>query len=204
MDFVIIIPARMNSTRLPRKPLLQIKGKSLIRRVYEEALKTKASRICIATDHESIVRECESFKAEVVLTSPDHKSGTDRLSEAASILNLEEKEIVVNLQGDEPFINPRDIDSLVYLLIKEKKADLVTLYSELLENEHDDVDKVKIWIKSNKKVMGFSRRKNLFRDTGLILGKHIGIYAYRVSFLKEFVTLKESSQEKKALLQLHR
>ena len=112
MSFLVVIPVRLNSSRLPKKPLLDIGGKSLIRRVYEKSSLSKADEVIEATDHESIVRECKSFGARTLLTQNYHKTGTDRIAETASILKLKEDRVIVNVQGDEPFLDPSDINSL--------------------------------------------------------------------------------------------
>ena len=116
MSFIVLIPARLKSTRLPSKPLLDIGGKSLIQRVFENSSFSDAKGVFIATDHESIVENCNSFGAETILTNVNHHSGTDRLSEAASILGLKKETIIVNVQGDEALVNPNHIDTIVKVM----------------------------------------------------------------------------------------
>ena len=116
MSFTVLIPARKGSTRLPNKPLLDINGKLLIERVYLQAIKSNAARVIVATDSKTIKEKCKSFGAEVVLTDSKHKSGTDRIEEAARLVNLDHNVPVVNVQGDEPFIDPSDINSVADLL----------------------------------------------------------------------------------------
>ena len=111
-NFIIIIPARAGSVRLPNKPLTMIHGKSLISRVFELAKKSNASAIYIATDSEHINDHAKSFGADVVMTSSNHKSGMDRIAEAAKILNLEPETLIINLQGDEPFMPLEVINTL--------------------------------------------------------------------------------------------
>ena len=103
-SFVVIIPSRLASTRLPRKPLADIDGKSLIRRVYERAIQSAASKVYIATDSNEIFDHIKIFSSDVVITSKNHLSGTDRIQETAEILSLEPNETIINLQGDEPFV----------------------------------------------------------------------------------------------------
>ena len=131
MSFLIVIPVRLNSSRLPKKPLLDIGGKSLIRRVYEKSSLSNADEVIVATDHESIVKECNSFGARTLLTQNYHKTGTDRIAEAASILKLKEDRVIVNVQGDEPFLDPSDINSLGKLVFDNQEVDLATLHSKL-------------------------------------------------------------------------
>ena len=106
MSFTVIIPARYASTRLPGKPLLDIAGKPMVQHVYEQALKSDAQRVVIATEDQRIFDLAESFGAEVIMTSANHPSGTDRLEEVVRKLNLQDDERVVNVQGDEPLIPP--------------------------------------------------------------------------------------------------
>ena len=114
-DFIVLIPSRMESTRLPGKPLKLIGNKTLIQRVYEQALQSKAKKVLVATDSEEIISHCSNNSIDTVLTKRDHLTGSDRLAEAVNILDLQGDQIVVNVQGDEPFIcllytspSPRD------------------------------------------------------------------------------------------------
>ena len=195
MSFIILIPARYGSKRLPGKPLLDIGGKTLIERVYTRACKSESDSVYIVTDHTSIADQAKSFNAQVVETSSNHSSGTDRLAEAANILNLEKNNIVVNVQGDEPFIDPQDINNLAELIGRKKEADIATLFSEITEEQKDDPNIVKLWIDSNNNIKGFSRNKDKIERLDLKVYRHIGIYAYRVGFLKEFVSLSRTQGE---------
>ncbi|MAS59165.1 MAG: 3-deoxy-manno-octulosonate cytidylyltransferase [Gammaproteobacteria bacterium] len=195
MSFIVLIPARLKSTRLPSKPLLDIGGKSLIQRVFENSSFSDAEGVFVATDHESIVENCNSFGAESILTNVNHHSGTDRLSEAASILGLKKETIIVNVQGDEPFVDPADINQLGYLFENYQNIEMGTLYTKLKKEEEDNPNVVKIWVDINKQVKGFSRKKDFLKNKNLIRLKHLGLYSFRVSFLEEFVSLKRTSSE---------
>ena len=200
MEFIVLIPARLNSSRLPNKPLLKIEEKSLIQRVYENVKKSNAKLIYVATDHRSILRECQLFEANCILTSNLHISGTDRLAETASILELDEETIIVNVQGDEPFLHPEDINK-VASLATQNKIDMGTLYSDLNPQDEDNPSVVKIWVDLNNVVREFSREKNYFENSNLTKGKHMGIYSYSVKFLKEFTTLNIAKREKEENLE---
>lgn len=115
MKFRIIIPARLGSTRLPNKPLKEIEGKTLIERVVEQAKKSNAESVHVATDSEEIENHCKKLDVESLMTSSKHKTGSDRLAESCNILELNDDELVINVQGDEPFIDPNDIDNLANL-----------------------------------------------------------------------------------------
>src|SRR5690606_12670071 len=127
LNFTVVIPARLRSTRLPGKPLLPIAGKPMVQHVWEQARKSGASRVVIATDDTSIVQACEAFGAEVLLTRADHESGTDRLAEVAARLELPADAIVVNVQGDEPLIPPSIIDQVAVNLASHPEAGIATL-----------------------------------------------------------------------------
>lgn len=125
--FTVVIPSRFASTRLPGKPLLSIAGKPMIQHVWEQACKSNAQRVVVATDDARIVEACKGFGAEVVLTREDHNSGTDRLAEVAAKLGLAADAIVVNVQGDEPLIPPSVIDQVAANLAAHTEARMATL-----------------------------------------------------------------------------
>jgi len=200
MSFTVLIPARKGSTRLPNKPLLDINGKLLIERVYLQAIKSNAVRVIVATDSKTIKEKCKSFGAEVVLTDSKHKSGTDRIEEAARLVNLDPNGPIVNVQGDEPFIDPSDINSVADLL-STNRFDITTLYSPLLENQIDNRNVVKIWVKENEEVLSFSRNKNELGSLDEIRFRHLGIYGYKLSTIKLFVSLKRTKGEKEQKLE---
>ena len=157
MKVVGIIPARYGSTRFPGKPLVNIEGKSMIQRVYEQCQKSKElSDIIVATDDERISFHVKSFGGEVMMTSKNHESGTDRCGEVMK--NLEEHyEIVVNIQGDEPFINPEQITNLIELL-KNSDVQIATLAKRLDDFEtYSDENKVKVIFNDKKIATSFER-----------------------------------------------
>jgi 3-deoxy-manno-octulosonate cytidylyltransferase (CMP-KDO synthetase) len=197
MSYRIIIPARIGSTRLPNKPLKDIAGKTLIERVVYQAKKTTAKSIHVATDSEEIMDHCNEINVEALLTSSDHKTGSDRIFESCDILKLLDQELIINIQGDEPFIDPKDIENLAQLAEKEN-ANTVTLYTNLESNELENNDVVKLWLDSNI-VKDFSRYgDHLPRKDAK---KHIGVYGYRVNFLQKFIKWRQSENEIKRNLE---
>jgi 3-deoxy-manno-octulosonate cytidylyltransferase (CMP-KDO synthetase) len=198
--FTVVIPARYASTRLPGKPLQDINGKPMIQHVWEQACKSSAQRVVVATDDARIVEACKGFGADVVLTRVDHNSGTDRLAEVASVLGLADDAIVVNVQGDEPLIPPAVIDQVAANLAAHPEAAMATLAEPI-----DDVaalfnpNVVKVVTDKNGLALTFSRaplpwardafavsREQL--PAGVPYRRHIGIYAYRAGFLHNFVS----------------
>ena len=201
MDFFVIIPARYASTRLPAKLLEDINGKSLIEHTYINALQSSAKRFIIATDDERINAVAKDFSAEVSMTSINHTSGTSRISEVVTNLKLDDNEIVVNVQGDEPMLSSEVIDQVVYNLIHNDMH--VATVCEKIESEslYFDPNCVKVVYDSRGKALYFSRspipafRKNEEIDLSICC-RHIGIYAYRVSFLKKYSQMDNSILEK--------
>ena len=194
MSFSVLIPARYNSSRLPGKPLADLGGKTIVRRVFEAALKSNAELVCVATDSKSILDECNSFNGKSVLTSTDHKTGSDRLSEAASILAMQDDDVVVNLQGDEPFVDFKDINTVAGLL-EDKSVDMGTLFTDLKTEDEMKQSVVKIWTQGDGKVLNFSRNHEKVSGSQYTRSQHIGIYAYRVKFLKEFISWPQTNNE---------
>ena len=194
MSFTVLIPSRFDSTRLPGKPLADLNGKSLIQRVYEAAKLSDASSIFVATDSKKIEEECDSFGGRSILTKSSHQTGSDRLSEAATLLSLDDDQIIINLQGDEPFIDHRDINALAEMALKTN-ADMTTLYADLGVNDKNDKNVVKISIQNIDEAISFSRKFNGSLSAGVSTFRHLGIYAYKVSFLREFIKLSQSRNE---------
>ena len=195
MTFIVIIPARYGSKRLPGKPLLELQGKTLIQRVFEKAKSSKADKVYIATDHQKILDCCNGFGATPVLTSSKHLTGTDRIAEAVVKLKIKDDSVIVNLQGDEPFIDPKDVNNVARFLEDRTKFDMGTLFSELQTQDEDNQNIVKIWIDQDNKVKGFSRNKNFIQTKGLVRRRHLGIYSYRASFVKKFVSWDQTENE---------
>lgn len=214
MSFTVIIPARFASTRLPGKPLLDIAGKPMIQHVYEQALKSDADHVVIATDDVRIQELGSAIGATVVMTSPDHPSGTDRLEEVVTKLGLEDDHIVVNVQGDEPLIPPEIINQVARNLGENKHAGIATLCEKI----HDakqlfNPNVVKVVFDDHGLASYFSRApipwardsfKGMAADSmpfGAEYFRHIGMYAYRVEFLKNYVTWLPSMTEKTECLE---
>tara|TARA_Y100001936_G_scaffold111095_1_gene109235 strand:+ start:96 stop:818 length:723 start_codon:yes stop_codon:yes gene_type:complete len=192
-DFIVLIPSRMESTRLPGKPLKQIGNKTLIQRVSEQASKSNAKRVLVATDSEEIISHCFEHNIETVVTKSDHQTGSDRLAEAVEILGLEDTQVIINVQGDEPFINPADINNLYHLTVN-KHSNMATLFTDLKFEDINNQNVVKLWIKDDGRVINFSRKINKKEDVDQAK-MHLGIYAYRVSLLKQFVKWPQSTKE---------
>ena len=202
MSFIVIIPARYSSSRLPGKPLVDIGGKPMIQRVYELAEKSKADEVYIATDHNDIIDCCSSFGAKALMTNSQHLSGTDRIAEATELLNLSSDTAVINVQGDEPFLDFSDIDNLADFFIQEKRFDLCTLYSDFTSQQDiSDPNLVKLWLDQKNTVRAFSRREDFMENSQFLRALHIGVYIYKVDFIKQFVNWKQSNNEKKEKLE---
>lgn len=201
MKILGVIPARYASTRFPAKPLADLAGTSMIMRVYEQAAKSKSlARVVIATDHEEIFRHAEKYQANVCMTADTHVSGTDRCYE---VLTKEKGsfDYVINIQGDEPFIAPEQIDLLASLL--DGQTELATLIKKIETQEHlVNPNLVKVVINKAKEALYFSRSpvpylRNVSGDWVNVhrYYKHIGMYGYRSDVLKKITTLPPSSLE---------
>jgi 3-deoxy-manno-octulosonate cytidylyltransferase (CMP-KDO synthetase) len=199
-----IIPARFASTRFPGKPLVDIMGKSMIQRVYEQARKSKSlSSVIVATDDNRIQKAVVDFGGEVCLTSPDHPSGTDRCAEVVEKLQLD-CDAVVNIQGDEPFIDPQQID-LLCSCFDDSKTQLATLIKKIASKEIlFNPNSPKVIVDAENFAIYFSRHAIPFMR-GVPEGEwlnnhafyqHIGIYGYTLEALKTITHLKPSSLEK--------
>jgi 3-deoxy-manno-octulosonate cytidylyltransferase (CMP-KDO synthetase) len=195
MKKVIVIPARYASTRLPGKPLIEINGKPIIQWVYEKASASRLKdRIIIATDDERILKVAVGFGAEAVMTSPACKSGTDRVYEA---MERQDGDIVINLQGDEPFIRADMVDTL-FSAFERERITVATLCCPLKdEGELADPNTVKVVIDKDSYALYFSRSPIPFvrGQRRAPLYKHIGIYGFERSFLEQFVFLGKSRLE---------
>lgn len=202
MSFTVVIPARYASTRLPGKPLADIAGKPMIQHVCERAAESRAERVVVATDDDRIRVACEGFGAEVVMTSADHASGTDRLEEVARILGFDGAARIVNVQGDEPLIPPALINQVADNLDLNPDAPIATLCESILDAAAlMDPNVVKVVFGHRGMAHYFSRAPIPWaRDAwvnpdqrselpeGAAYYRHIGIYGYRVSLLGEFVS----------------
>ena len=191
MGFSVIIPARYASSRLPAKMLKEINGKSLIEHTYSNAIKSNASRVIIATDDERIKTVAEGFGAEVCMTNDSHTSGTSRIAEAVSFLNFQNDDVIVNLQGDEPMMSPRAINQVASNLVSSGMSVATLCETINTEDAYFDENCVKVVYNSRGRAMYFSRSPvPAFRDGQNInldlCFRHIGLYAYRVNFLKDY------------------
>ena len=195
MSFVVVIPARFASTRLPGKPLLDIEGKPMIQRVYERALASGAERVVVATDDSQVADVVSAFAGEVCMTSTQHQSGTDRIQETAQQLGLKVDQLVVNVQGDEPLIPASIIDQVAENLAAHSEADMATLSAPISSAaSFTDPNTVKVVIDQQGFALYFSRApipwprdqaSGTLPESGA--QRHLGIYAYRVAFLHRFV-----------------
>ncbi len=191
-DFHIIIPARYASSRLPGKLLLEIHGKTVIERVYQQALKANPTSLTIATDHDLIADVAKNLGARVVMTAKTHPTGSDRLAEAIDVLRLPADAIVVNVQGDEPFIPPALIQQ-VAVTLASSDASVATLCAPIKDaTAAMNPNVVKVVRNQHQQALYFSRSLIPFcRDNPQHVSEvyqHIGLYAYRVGFLKKMVT----------------
>ncbi len=202
MKVVGIIPSRYASTRFPGKPLAMIKGKTMIRRVCEQAWKSKLDAVVVATDDMRIADEVLSFGGQYVLTDPNHQSGTDRCREALDMLETQ-YDAVVNIQGDEPFIDPRQINKLVDLIAMEDTP-LASLAKRI--DDEDDLfspNVVKVVMDREGRALYFSRNpipfmRNRAREEWLEKGdfyQHVGIYAYKAEALRRVAAMSPSRLE---------
>ena len=201
MKVIAVIPARYSSTRFPGKVLAKDTGKYLIQHTYERACLAKLpQKVIIAADDEKVMAAAKTFGAECVLTSPDHQSGTDRIAETVADMDVE---IIVNLQGDEPEIDPDNIDYLAKMLMDNPDCPMATLAAEFqTARQVSDPNIVKAIIGCNNKAIYFSRspipydrEKSGVGDVKQYL-RHIGIYAYRKKFLLEITALPQTPLEK--------
>lgn len=202
MPFTVVIPARYASTRLPGKPLADLAGKPMIQHVYERACESEASQVIVATDDQRIVSACKGFGAEVVMTSPDHASGTDRLEEVARKMAFADDHRVVNVQGDEPLIPAALINQVAANLETNPDAAISTLCERITSVDLVfNPNVVKVVTDHRGMAHYFSRApipwaRDEWQDTSRPAQlpassqfyRHIGIYGYRVGLLRDFVT----------------
>ena len=212
-DFYVIIPARMASSRLPEKPLKPIAGVPMVVRVAQRAAQIQPKDIYVATDDTRIVQACAQHRVKAILTRDDHQTGTDRLSQAVSILDLPDDAIVVNVQGDEPLIPPQVIGEVAQLLADHPECQIATAAHEIDSlDEFLNPNAVKVVIDEAGHAITFSRApipwpRDAFRKTPRTLPqdlhpmRHIGLYAYRVKFLKQFPQWEQAPIERQESLE---
>ncbi len=197
MKAICVIPARYSSTRLPGKPLKDICGKPMICHVYERASLSKSvSEVIVATDDERIFQAVEKNSGRAIMTRADHKTGTDRLAEVAE--KFPDVEVIVNVQGDEPLIEPSLIDELIAEFIADKNLQMATVATELTDaDEMNNPNNVKVVLDKNNDALYFSRSLIPYpRNAGKAkVFKHIGIYAYRRNFLLAYAKMESTPLE---------
>ena len=207
MNFSVIIPARYASTRFPGKPLVDIKGKPMVQHVYERAMESGASRVIVATDDARIAKVVSDFGGNYCMTGAHHESGTERLAEVIDMEGMLAHELVVNVQGDEPFIPAVNIQQVAENLYHHQQAEMATLAVRITDVEEAfNPNVVKVVTDKQGYAMYFSRAtipydRSRFLDEEIIdeIGdyylRHIGIYAYRAGFIKQYVTMSPSGIE---------
>jgi 3-deoxy-manno-octulosonate cytidylyltransferase (CMP-KDO synthetase) len=207
MNFTVIIPARYASSRFPGKPLVEIKGKPMVQHVYERALESGATKVIVATDDARIAKTVSDFGGNYCMTGSHHESGTERLAEVIDVEGILAHELVVNVQGDEPFIPAVNIQQVAENLHLHKEAEMATLAVKIIDVEEAfNPNSVKVVVDKLGYAMYFSRAtipydRSRFLDADCIdeIGdyylRHIGIYAYRAGFIKQYVNMAPSGLE---------
>jgi len=206
VSFTVLIPARLASTRLPRKPLADIAGAPMVVRVAERAAKSSAGRVVVAADHADTVAACKAHGVQALLTREDHATGSDRLAEACELLGLRDDDIVVNVQGDEPLIDPQLVDACAALLATQPDCVMGTAAHEIDDPvEFLNPNVVKLVRDAQGRALYFSRACIPWWRDGYAKGvnslgeprplRHVGLYSYKVGFLKRFPTLAASPLE---------
>jgi 3-deoxy-manno-octulosonate cytidylyltransferase (CMP-KDO synthetase) len=201
-DFVVVIPSRYASTRLPGKPLREINGKPMLQHVFERGMESAASAVVIATDDERIAEAAEGFGARVCMTGDQHRSGTERIAEVCDLMDWGDDRVVVNLQGDEPTMPAALIDQCATLL-EDRTADMATLASPIVsQGDFEDPNIVKVVVNNHGNAIYFSRAPIPYaREEGsstVAVGAalhHHGIYAYRCGVLRQLVAAEPSDLE---------
>ncbi len=214
MTFTVIVPARLASTRLPDKPLADIGGAPMVVRVAQRAARSHAREVVVATDHESIVQACKQHGIAALMTRADHVSGSDRLAEAAALLGLNDDAVVVNVQGDEPLIEPELIDACVALLSQRTDCVMSTVAHAIHDlADYTNPNVVKVVLDAQSRALLFSRAPlPWWRDGSAQAGttalpseppalRHVGLYAYRAGFLRRFPTLPMAPLERTEALE---
>ena len=194
MSFTVLVPARMASTRLPGKPLADIAGRPMVVRVAERAALSRARRVVVCADHADILDACRRHGVEAVATRADHATGSDRLAEACVLLGLDADDRVVNVQGDEPLIEPALIDACAALLDTRPDCVVGTAAHGINgDADHHDPNVVKVVLDGAGRALYFSRAPiPCWRDgrpAGAQALRHVGVYAYRAGFLRGFPAL---------------
>jgi 3-deoxy-manno-octulosonate cytidylyltransferase (CMP-KDO synthetase) len=212
MTFTILVPARLASTRLPGKPLADIGGLPMIVRVAQNAARSKARQVVVAADDASIVEACLAHDVTAILTGTHHATGSDRLAEACELLGLDGNDLVVNVQGDEPLLDPALIDSCAALLAKHPECVMSTAAHEIdSADEFENPNVVKVVLDAGGRAIYFSRAPIPWPRDGRAANskampvpaplRHIGLYAYQAGFLRRFPKLAASPLEQSEALE---
>ena len=206
-EFLVVIPARLGSTRLPRKPLADIGGKPMVIRVAERAQQSNAQSVVVATDSPEIQAVCDQYHIECLLTSADHPTGTDRIAEVAQLLKLPADTLVVNVQGDEPLIPPELINQVAQTLADNVTCAISTVAVPIVDAaEITNPNVVKVVLNRANEALYFSRATIPFvRDPdskqAITHLRHLGIYAYRADFLEAYTRLDPAPPEQTEALE---
>jgi 3-deoxy-manno-octulosonate cytidylyltransferase (CMP-KDO synthetase) len=207
MTFTVVVPARLASTRLPDKPLADIGGAPMVVRVAQRAAQSGAREVVVATDHESIVRACRQHGVQALMTRADHASGSDRLAEACTLLGLDADAVVVNLQGDEPLIEPALLDACAALLGRRSDCVMATVAHAIHDlADYQNPNVVKVVLDAQSRALLFSRAPVPWWRDGSAKGsvalpheppalRHVGLYAYRAGFLRRFPSMPQAPLE---------
>lgn len=198
MSFTVVIPARYASTRLPGKAILDIGGKAMVAHVVDRANESSAHKVAVATDDQRVADALEDCECDVVMTRADHESGSDRIAEVVTKLDLADDEIVVNVQGDEPLIPGKLIDQVAAKLNSAPHAVMSTAALKITDSEEiQNPNAVKVVFNKRGEALYFSRSPIPFSRDGDLADvyRHVGVYAYRSSFLKSYDRLQESQLE---------
>lgn len=222
MSFCVLIPARMASSRLPDKPLADIAGIPMVVRVAQRAQQSGAARVVVAADDARILHACAAHQVEAVLTRSDHPSGSDRLAEACALLDLPDTQIVVNVQGDEPLIDTDSIHAVAHLLAQRQDCSMSTVAHPIdAVADFRNPNVVKVVLDAQHTALYFSRAPIAWWRDGFAEGihtlpspaplRHVGLYGYRVGFLRQFpqlsqapIEVSESLEQLRALWHGHR
>ena len=206
-DFLVVIPARLGSTRLPRKPLADIGGKPMVIRVAERAKQSLAHSVVVATDSPEIQAACDEYRIECLLTSADHPTGTDRIAEVAQLLKLPSNALIVNVQGDEPLIPPELINQVASTLAEHQECAISTVAVPITDaTEINNPNVVKVVLNRAGEALYFSRAPIPFVREPQVDQKtdhlrHLGIYAYRADFLQAYTRLEPAPPEQAEALE---
>ncbi len=197
---IIIIPSRLSASRLPNKPLLKINDSSIIQHVYKRALESKVGKVYVATGDNEIAEDIKKINGKFIITKKKHKTGTDRIYEA--YIKIKKKvncDYIINLQGDEPFINPKDLIKLNNNIIK-KESDIGTIATAVTKNQFLDDSVVKVITENNIFKSRISKAKEFLRNYKISnrkknIYRHVGVYQYKASILKKFVKFRQTKKE---------